>query len=88
MGPLAYIICALVGYCPDPKPFPKPGPIPKEPISGILGGIAGGYLVYVALGLQGSPTGPEFVAILIGAFAAGRVFQEVASWIFRDKPRE
>jgi hypothetical protein len=79
------IVCALVGWCPDPKPKPKPTPLPGGIVAGLVGGIAGGYLVYFALALEGSPTGTEFVSILIGAFAVGRVLQEIVGWIGREK---
>jgi len=85
VNPFVFLICGAVGYCPDPRPRPKPGPLPRDPVAGGIGGIIGGYAAYVALSLEGSPNGMELVAILIGAYAFGRVFQEVASWIIPDR---
>lgn len=61
-------------------PKPKP-PTPKEPLAGIPGGIAGAYLVKYALSIQGPITSIDFIAMMLGAFAVGKVFQQLAIWL-------
>ena len=79
MTVLMYVVCGLVGWWP-PIPLPKPEPIPKEDffknaILGLVGGAAGGSLVYFAIGLSGPIQGIDFVVVLIGAAATGKIFQ-------------
>ena len=76
---LMYVISGLLGWCPMP-PKPKP-PTPKDPILGILGGITGAYLVKYALSIQGPITGIDFIAMMLGAFAVGKVFQQLGNWL-------
>lgn len=77
---LTYVIASLVGWCPPMPPQPRP-PIPKELIAGLLGGLAGAYLVKYALALQGPVTSIDFIAMMIGAFVVGRVFKQLTNWI-------
>jgi len=78
-----YIVAGLVGWCPRPLPPPPPPPIEglARTIAGIIGGIAGAYLVHWALGLSGALTAMDFIALMVGAFACGRVLQQLAIWI-------
>ena len=64
---LIVIASGLVGWCPLPQPKPNPDPTPKEPIAGFIGGIAGAYLVFYGLGLEGVNQATDFIAISIGA---------------------
>jgi tetrahydromethanopterin S-methyltransferase subunit D len=83
-------VAALIGWCPFPKPPPPPPPPWKlihRIIAGLLGGIAGAYLVYWGLDLSSPLDSVDFIAVMIGAFAVGQVFQEVAIWIFSGRER-
>jgi hypothetical protein len=82
---LVLIVSGLIGWCPLP-PAPKP-PGPKDPLAGIIGGIAGAYLVYYALGFEGTLSGMDFVAISIGAFSVGKVCQQLANWFLPSRER-
>ena len=76
---LLLIASGLIGWCPTPAP--KPTPTPKDPLAGIIGGIAGAYLVYYALGFEGTLSSPDFIALAIGAFATGKVLQQLTNWV-------
>jgi hypothetical protein len=84
------VVAAVVGWCPFPSPPPPPPP-PIERftkfIAGLIGGIGGAYSVHWALGLSGPLTSTDFIALMIGAFVLGKVFQEVAGWIFPGRER-
>jgi hypothetical protein len=73
------VLSGLVGWCGTP-PKPRP-PIPKDPFVGFIGGVAGGLLVYWALGFEGTPTATQFFAIAIGAFAGGRVLSDIVDFV-------
>ena len=72
---------SLVGWCgtvPRPHfPWPKPEPDPepwwwwRNIVFGIIGGIAGGFLVHSGFGFE------EIVATSFGALAGGRIISEI-----------
>jgi len=66
---------------PPPPPIESLARVIARIIAGIIGGIAGAYLVHWALGLSGALTAMDFIALMVGAFACGRVFQQLAIWI-------
>lgn len=76
------IVFGLVGWCPTPRPKPKPEPIPLDLFAGFVGGIAGAYLVHWAMGFDGPLSSVDFLTLAVGAFVLGRVFRQVALWIF------
>jgi hypothetical protein len=78
------ILTGLVGWCGTPIPRP---PGPKDPLAGIIGGIAGGFLVSWALDLQAAASAVDLIALAIGAYAGGRVLFQLAAWVFPDKQR-
>ncbi len=70
----------LVGWCgtppgkiPIPIPDPDPWPWWKNAAFGLVGGIAGGFLVQNGLGME------SVVAGSFGAFAGGRILAEVGA---------
>ena len=82
---LVLIVSGLIGWCPPlPRPRPDP-PGPRDPLAGIIGGIAGAHLVHFALGIEGALSSMDFVAISIGAFACGRVLSQVVNWVFPSR---
>jgi hypothetical protein len=69
--------CWLVWNSPPTKissssPPPDPWDNWKNAAIGIVGGIAGGYLVSMGLGME------DLIATSFGALAGGRIFSEVA----------
>ena len=83
---LQLVYWSLVGWCgTPPQPFPFP-PLPPDPwpwwksaVTGIIGGIAGGYLVSAGLGYE------ELVATSFGALAGGRIVSQVVSSVMGPK---
>lgn len=84
MGIPVMILVGLVGWCGTPIPRP---PGPKDPLAGIIGGIAGGFLVSWALDLQATASAVDLIALAIGALAGGRVLFQLADWAFPARPR-
>lgn len=84
MGIPVMILTGLVGWVGTPIPRP---PGPKDPLAGIIGGIAGGFLVSWALDLQAAASAVDLIALAIGAYAGGRVLYQVVAWVFPDKQR-
>jgi hypothetical protein len=78
MSALVLFGWGLVGWC---GTGPKPRPSPKQIISGVIGGLVGGGLVYFALGLSGALGSMDFVATAIGAYAGGRVLSDIAELV-------
>lgn len=77
IGQLVY--WALVGWCGTvpiprfpPPPAPDPWPWWRNAVTGIVGGIAGGYLVSAGLGYQ------DLIATSFGALAGGRIVSEIS----------
>jgi hypothetical protein len=79
------IFVGLVGWCGTP-PLPRP-PGPRDPLAGIIGGLAGGFLVFWALDLQAVTSAVDLIAVAIGAFAGGRVLSRAVDWVVPEKPR-
>lgn len=78
---------ALVGWCgtpprPWPWPPPPPGPDPwpwwRNPVLGIIGGIAGGYLATALFGSEGMMLAQSF-----GALAGGRIVGELGGGLMK-----
>lgn len=84
MGIPVMIFIGLVGW--GGIPIPRP-PGPKDPLAGIIGGIAGGFLVSWALDLQAAASAVDLIALAIGALAGGRVVFQLVDWAFPAKPR-
>jgi len=80
----ALVVTGLVGW--GGTPIPRP-PGPKDPLAGIIGGIAGGFLVSWALDLQTVGSAVDLIAVAIGALAGGRVLFQLVDWAFPAKPR-
>lgn len=79
------IFVGLVGWAGTP-PLPRP-PGPRDPLAGIIGGLAGAFLVFWALDLQAVTSAADLIAVAIGAFAGGRVLSRVVDWVVPEKPR-
>ena len=79
------VLWALVGWCGTvPKKFPIPPPQPdpwpwKDTLIGIIGGIAGGFLVHSGLNIQ------EMAGTGFGALAGGRILSDIAGAIMPAK---
>ena len=70
---------ALVGWCGTRGPRP---PGPKDPIIGMIVGIAAVVLLSLGLGYGAMPAAMEIVVLSIAAFAASRVVIDIVNLAF------
>ncbi len=88
----------LVGWCgtpwPGPWPWPPSGDRRSNPwlakLVGVIGGLAGGWLLSLTWSLEGSSTGIDAAATAVGAWIGAVALSNVVAigtWPTPEKPR-